>query len=193
MAKAPKSQSKAEFKAKHRPRPKKRNRAISLSGVRQNNLKNIDVSFPHKKLSVVTGLSGSGKSSLAFDTLYAEGQRRYIESLSTYTRQFLEKMPKPDVDHVENIPPSIALEQRNHVHNSRSTVGTQTEIVDYLRVLFARVGNTYCVKCNGEVRKVDAQSVLDEALLWFPDRKAAIAAPIEFSEVAVETAKKKKQ
>src|SRR4051812_47228605 len=102
-------------------------RPIRLQGVRQNNLKNISVEFPPKRISVVTGLSGSGKSSLVFDTLYAEGQRRYVESLSTYTRQFLEKMPKPEVDVVEAIPPAIALEQKNHVINSRSTVGTQTE------------------------------------------------------------------
>src|SRR5438876_1513769 len=109
---------------------------VILRNVRQHNLKGITVEFPRRALSVVTGLSGSGKSSLAFDTLYAEGQRRYIESLSTYTRQFLEKMPKPEVDSIENIPPAIALEQKNHVVNSRSTVGTQTEIVDYLRLLF---------------------------------------------------------
>jgi excinuclease ABC subunit A len=120
---------------------------IRLQGVRQNNLKNISVELPARQLSVVTGLSGSGKSSLAFDTLYAEGQRRYVESLSTYTRQFLEKMPKPDVDLVENIPPAIALEQKNHIVNSRSTVGTQTEVVDYLRLLFAKVGETRCVDC----------------------------------------------
>src|ERR1700747_767114 len=109
-------------------------KSIRLNKVRQNNLKNITVEFPARQLSVVTGLSGSGKSSLVFDTLYAEGQRRYVESLSTYTRQFLEKMPKPDLDTIENIPPAIALEQKNHIVNSRSTVGTQTEIIDYLRV-----------------------------------------------------------
>src|SRR3954447_9622878 len=123
-------------------------RTIRLIRARQNNLKNISVEFPAKKLTVVTGLSGSGKSSLAFDTLYAEGQRRYVESLSTYTRQFLEKMPKPDLDSIENIPPAIALEQRNHVLNSRSTVGTQTEIVDYLRLLYAKIGQTSCLTCG---------------------------------------------
>src|SRR6476660_1864072 len=120
--------------------PPTTSRPIRLLKVRQNNLKNVSVEFPSRKISVVTGLSGSGKSSLVFDTLYAEGQRRYVESLSTYTRQFLEKMPKPEVDQVQNIPPAIALEQKNHVVNSRSTVGTQTEIVDYLRLLFAKVG-----------------------------------------------------
>src|SRR6202051_269853 len=113
--------------------------AIFLRGARQNNLKNLDLEIPLNELVVVTGVSGSGKSSLVFDTLYAEGQRRYVESLSTYTRQFLEKMPKPDLDGIQNTPPAIALEQKNHVVNSRSTVGTQTEIVDYLRVLFAKV------------------------------------------------------
>ena len=134
------------------------NRSIRLIKVRQNNLKNVTVEFPARKISVVTGLSGSGKSSLVFDTLYAEGQRRYVESLSTYTRQFLEKMPKPDLDGIQNIPPAIALEQKNHVVNSRSTVGTQTEIVDYLRVLFAKVGRTSCMDCGGHVKKLDAQS-----------------------------------
>src|SRR3954451_24395231 len=132
-------------------------RQIRLIGVRQNNLKNITVEFPFKQITVVTGLSGSGKSSLVFDTLYAEGQRRYIESLSTYTRQFLEKMPKPDLDSIENIPPAIALEQKDHVVNSRSTVGTQTEIVDYLRVLFAKVGRTRCIDCDSEVKRLDSQ------------------------------------
>jgi len=153
---------------------------IRLTGVRQNNLKNIDVEFPARKLSVVTGLSGSGKSSLAFDTLYAEGQRRYIESLSTYTRQFLDKMPKPDLDQIENIPPAIALEQRNSVLGSRSTVGTQTEVVDYLRVLFARVGRTICTECNIEVHRQDPQSILEWAGTWLPGRKAVLAAPFLF-------------
>jgi excinuclease ABC subunit A len=151
---------------------------IRLQGVRQNNLKNISVELPARQLSVVTGLSGSGKSSLAFDTLYAEGQRRYVESLSTYTRQFLEKMPKPDVDLVENIPPAIALEQKNHIVNSRSTVGTQTEVVDYLRLLFAKVGETRCVDCGNAVVKVDPMTILDWAMGWLPGRKALIIAPL---------------
>src|SRR4051812_2519452 len=153
-------------------------RTIRLNRVRQNNLKNISVEFPTRKISVVTGLSGSGKSSLVFDTLYAEGQRRYVESLSTYTRQFLEKMPKPDLDSIENIPPAIALEQKNHVVNSRSTVGTQTEIVDYLRVLFAKIGRTSCMDCGGEVKRLDAQSILDWAAEWLPGKKALIVAPL---------------
>src|SRR6185312_2594391 len=144
------------------------NRPIRLTRVRQNNLKNVTAEFPARKISVVTGLSGSGKSSLVFDTLYAEGQRRYVESLSTYTRQFLEKMPKPELDSIENIPPAIALEQKNHVVNSRSTVGTQTEIVDYMRVLFARVGHTFCVECGHEVKRMDSASILDWAGAWLP-------------------------
>lgn len=154
-------------------------RSIRLIGVRQNNLKNISVEFPAKQLSVITGLSGSGKSSLAFDTLYAEGQRRYVESLSTYTRQFLEKMPKPDVESIENIPPAIALEQKNHVVNSRSTVGTQTEIVDYLRLLYAKAGRTFCVRCGHEVKRLDSQTILTWLLNWLPERKAMIVAPVQ--------------
>ena len=165
-------------------------RPVRLSGVRQNNLKNITVEFPARQISVVTGLSGSGKSSLVFDTLYAEGQRRYVESLSTYTRQFLEKMPKPDLDSIENIPPAIALEQKNHIVNSRSTVGTQTEIVDYLRVLFAKIGKTQCLNCGGEVRKLDTQSILDWAIDWIPGRKTVIVAPITVTPTEATKAKK---
>ena len=152
-------------------------RSIRLNRVRQNNLKTITVEFPFRKLSVVTGLSGSGKSSLAFDTLYAEGQRRYVESLSTYTRQFLEKMPKPDLDSIENIPPSIALEQKNSVLNSRSTVATQTELVDYLRVLFAKIGHTKCIDCGQPVSPVNSQTILDWAKTWLPHRRAYVLAP----------------
>ena len=167
-------------------------KSIRLNKVRQNNLKNITVEFPARKLSVVTGLSGSGKSSLVFDTLYAEGQRRYVESLSTYTRQFLEKMPKPDLDSIENIPPAIALEQKNHVLNSRSTVGTQTEIVDYLRVLFSKVGHTTCVDCGKAVKKLDAQTILDWAAEWLPGRKALVVAPVTIHEPGQKAGKTKK-
>lgn len=165
-----------------KPVPKVAKRPIRLVGVRQNNLKSINVEFPARQISVVTGLSGSGKSSLAFDTLYAEGQRRYVESLSTYTRQFLEKMAKPEVDRVENIPPAIALEQKNHIVNSRSTVGTQTEIVDYLRILFAKIGHTYCVDCGSEVKRMDSGVILDWAKEWLPGRKALILAPLTLPE-----------
>ena len=117
--------------------------AIVLKGVCTHNLKNFDLILPHKKFYVVTGVSGSGKSSLAFDTLYAEGQRRYVESLSSYARQFLERMEKPEIEGITGIPPAIAIEAKNVITNARSTVGTQTEINDYLRVFFARVGKTY--------------------------------------------------
>lgn len=170
--------------------PPPKTRPIRIVGVRQNNLKNLTLEFPPRKMTVITGLSGSGKSSLAFDTLYAEGQRRYVESLSTYTRQFLDKMPRPDVDRVENIPPSIALEQRNTIVNSRSTVGTQTEIVDYLRLLFAKIGETACVDCGGRVQRITSSSILESALEWFPGRKGAIAAPLKLSAPA--NTKKKK-
>src|SRR5437870_7047684 len=117
---------------------------ISIRGAREHNLKDIDVDIPRDTLTVITGLSGSGKSSLAFDTVYAEGQRRYVESLSAYARQFLELMQKPDVDHIEGLSPAISIEQKSTSHNPRSTVGTVTEIHDYLRLLFARVGIPKC-------------------------------------------------
>ena len=116
---------------------------IRIKGAKVNNLKNVDVSIPRNKLVVVTGVSGSGKSSLAFDTLYAEGQRRYVESLSAYARQFLGKMAKPEVDFIKGLPPAIAIEQKVNTRNPRSTVGTSTEIYDYLRLLFGRIGRTY--------------------------------------------------
>jgi excinuclease ABC subunit A len=170
----------------------RKSRPIRLTRVRQNNLKNVTTEFPARKISVVTGLSGSGKSSLVFDTLYAEGQRRYVESLSTYTRQFLEKMPKPDLDSIENIPPAIALEQKNHIVNSRSTVGTQTEVVDYLRVLFAKIGRTMCIDCGHEVKKLDAMTILDWAADWLPGRKSLIVAPVGTASAPVAEEKPKK-
>jgi excinuclease ABC subunit A len=159
--------------------------AIKLTGVRQNNLKNIHVQFPHGKLTVVTGLSGSGKSSLVFDTLYAEGQRRYIESLSPYTRQFLEKMAKPDVDRIENIPPAIALEQRHHAAGPRSTVSSQTEIEHYLRLLFAKLGKTQCLRCQGSVQSIHASWILNWAQSWIPHRKALILAPFHLQKASL--------
>jgi excinuclease ABC subunit A len=137
---------------------------IKIRGARQHNLKNIDIDIPRNKLSVITGLSGSGKSSLAFDTIYAEGQRRYVESLSTYARQFLELMEKPDVDIIEGLSPSISIEQRNPSHNPRSTVGTVTEVYDYLRLLFARVGVPHCPKCGKRIRSQSAQQIIDEIM-----------------------------
>jgi len=143
--------------------------AIEVRGARVNNLKNISFSIPINQLTVVTGVSGSGKSSLAFDTVYAEGQRRYVESLSAYARQFLERMDKPDVDEVRGIAPAIAIRQKNSTRNPRSTVGTQTEIYDYLRLLFARVGVTVCRVCSREVHRDSPESAADEALGQMPE------------------------
>ena len=140
------------------PRPRTR-APLVVRGARTHNLKNIDVTLPHGKLIIITGVSGSGKSSLAFDTIYAEGQRRYVESLSAYARQFLERMEKPDVDRIEGICPAIAIRQKNSVRNPRSTVGTTTEIHDYMRLLFARVGRTFCRQCGQEVMRETAEVV----------------------------------
>ena len=131
---------------------------IKIRGARQHNLRNIDVDIPRNRLVVITGLSGSGKSTLAFDTLYAEGQRRYVESLSTYARQFLERMDKPDVDLIEGLSPAIAIEQRVSSHNPRSTVGTVTEIYDYVRLLYARIGIVHCHRCG---QPISSQSIAE--------------------------------
>src|SRR6058998_2341126 len=127
--------------------------AIRLRGVRQNNLKNFDLDIPLGQLTVVTGLSGSGKSSLAFDTLFAEGQRRYIETFSPYARQFFDRMDKPQVDRIEGIPPAIAIEQRNSVRSTRSTVGTMTELCDYMKLLWPHVAKLHCQRCGRLVRQ----------------------------------------
>src|SRR6266545_288308 len=137
---------------------------VVLRNVRQHNLKGITVEFPRRALSVVTGPSGSGKSSLAFDTLYAEGQRRYIESLSTYAKQFLERMPKPLVDAMEGLSPAVAIEQKNPTTSSRSTVGTATEIADFLRLLWARAGTQTCLQCGREVKRDTVQEVVDAVM-----------------------------
>src|SRR5712672_2812396 len=126
---------------------------LIVRGARQNNLKNINLEIPRNSLTVITGLSGSGKSSLAFDTIYAEGQRRYVESLSAYARQFLERMEKPDVDEIDGIAPGIAIRQKNTTRNPRSTVATTTECYDFLRLLFARAGWTYCPQCGARVQR----------------------------------------
>ncbi|HVD32729.1 MAG TPA: hypothetical protein VNC19_04065, partial [Gemmatimonadales bacterium] len=145
---------------------------IRIVNARQNNLQGITVDLPHRSLIVVTGPSGSGKSTLAFDTIYAEGQRRYIESLSTYAKQFLDRMPKPLVDRLEGLAPAVAIEQRNPVVSSRSTVGTATEVYDYLRLLWARIGKCYCRLCGGPVRRDTAESAGGDTL-------AAVAGPIQ--------------
>ena len=139
--------------------PRKARGPLIVRGARTHNLKNIDVTLPHGKLIIITGVSGSGKSSLAFDTIYAEGQRRYVESLSAYARQFLERMEKPDVDKIEGICPAIAIRQKNSIRNPRSTVGTTTEIHDYMRLLFARVGRTFCRQCGEEVIRETSEVV----------------------------------
>lgn len=152
--------------------------SIIIKGAREHNLKNIDVEIPRDKLVVITGLSGSGKSSLAFDTIYAEGQRRYVESLSAYARQFLEQMGKPDVDSIEGLSPAISIEQKSTSHNPRSTVGTVTEIYDYLRLLFARVGRPYCFQCGDEITAQTVQQMVD-AMASLPEGvKFQILAPI---------------
>src|ERR1035437_8010308 len=138
--------------------------SIVVRGARVHNLKNIDFEILHNSLTVVTGVSGSGKSSLAFDTIYAEGQRRYVESLSAYARQFLERIEKPDVDSIDGIAPAVAVRQKNTTRNPRSTVGTATEVFDYLRLLFARVGRTYCLQCGQEVKKDTVDGVPATAL-----------------------------
>jgi excinuclease ABC subunit A len=154
------------------------NNFIYVKGARVHNLKNIDVKIPRNKLVVITGLSGSGKSSLAFDTIYAEGQRRYVESLSSYARQFLELMDKPDVDFIEGLSPAIAIDQKATTHNPRSTVGTMTEIYDYLRLLFARIGIPHCPICGREIKKQTPQEIVDQILQLPENSKIVILSPI---------------
>ena len=151
---------------------------IILKGCRQHNLKNIDLEIPRDKLVVITGLSGSGKSSLAFDTLYAEGQRRYVESLSAYARQFLGQMDKPDVDSIDGLSPAIAIEQKTTSKNPRSTVGTVTEIYDYLRLLFARIGKPYCYICGREISAQTVQQITDAVMALPSDTRIQVLAPI---------------
>jgi excinuclease ABC subunit A len=134
---------------------------IIVGGAREHNLKNISVEIPRDKLVVISGISGSGKSSLAFDTIFAEGQRRYVESLSSYARQFLGQLDKPDVDYIEGLSPAISIDQRGVSHNPRSTVGTVTEVYDYLRLLYARVGQPHCPICGREVLQQSAQEIVD--------------------------------
>ena len=151
---------------------------IIIKGAKEHNLKNIDLEIPRNRLVVITGLSGSGKSSLAFDTIYAEGQRRYVESLSSYARQFLEQLQKPDVEHIEGLSPAISIEQRTAGSNPRSTVGTQTEIYDYLRLLFAKIGEPHCPRCNKPITRQTSQEIV-ENILKMPDQtKIIVLAPL---------------
>ncbi|MDD4095795.1 MAG: hypothetical protein PHP22_06080, partial [Oscillospiraceae bacterium] len=151
---------------------------IEIRGAREHNLKNIDIDIPREKLVVLTGLSGSGKSSLAFDTIYAEGQRRYVESLSSYARQFLGQMEKPDIDRIDGLSPAISIDQKTTSKNPRSTVGTVTEIYDYLRLLYARVGTPHCPECGKEIRSQSVDQIVD-TLLRYPDgTRVVLMAPV---------------
>ena len=155
------------------------NENIVVRGARVHNLKNMDFEIPHNALTVVTGVSGSGKSSLAFDTIYAEGQRRYVESLSAYARQFLERIEKPDVDLIDGIAPAVAIRQKNTTRNPRSTVATATEIYDYLRLLFARVGRTFCLQCGQEVKKDTVDEVTQTILALGEGTRLNVLFPLQ--------------
>ena len=151
---------------------------IIIKGAREHNLKNFDLELPRDRLIVITGLSGSGKSSLAFDTIYAEGQRRYVESLSTYARQFLEQMEKPDVDLIEGLSPAISIEQKTTSKNPRSTVGTVTEIYDYLRLLYARIGTVHCYSCGRLIASQSVSQIVDRLMQLKEGTKLHLLAPI---------------
>jgi len=151
---------------------------ITIKGAREHNLKNIDLSIPRDSLVVVSGLSGSGKSSLAFDTIFAEGQRRYVESLSSYARQFLGRLDKPDLDYIEGLSPAIAIEQKTTHRNPRSTVGTVTEIYDYLRLLFARVGTPHCPQCGRQIQEQSVDQIVDSLLVLPEGTRLVLLAPI---------------
>ncbi len=151
---------------------------IFIKGARENNLKNIDVTIPRDKLVVLTGLSGSGKSSLAFDTIYAEGQRRYVESLSSYARMFLGQMDKPDVDYIDGLSPAISIDQKTTSKNPRSTVGTVTEIYDYLRLLWARVGTPHCPKCGKEIKQQTIDQIIDQIMALPEGTRIQVLAPV---------------
>src|ERR1700726_2722030 len=156
---------------------------IRIRGARTHNLKNINLDLPRHRLIVITGLSGSGKSSLAFDTLYAEGQRRYVESLSAYARQFLDKMEKPDVDFIEGLSPAIAIEQRSSMANPRSTIATTTEVYDYLRVLFSAIGQPHDPATGERIYKQTPQQIVDQILAYPEETRALVIAPLVRNEV----------
>ena len=151
---------------------------LIIKGAREHNLKNIDLELPRDKLIVISGLSGSGKSSLAFDTIFAEGQRRYVESLSAYARMFLGQMKKPDVDYIEGLSPAISIEQKTTHRNPRSTVGTVTEISDYYRLLYARIGTPHCPQCGREIREQGIDQILDTIMSWKSGAKLQVLAPV---------------
>ncbi len=155
---------------------------IEVKGARVNNLKNIDINIPHGQFVVIAGVSGSGKSSLAFDTLYAEGQRRYVESLSSYARQFLGRMNKPECDFIKGLPPAIAIEQRVISRNSRSTVGTSTEIYEYMRLLFARIGRTYSPVSGVEVKKHSTEDIIKQVMEFSEGTRFCVMAPLQMHE-----------
>src|SRR6202049_3910563 len=162
--------------------------AIVVSGARVHNLKNISFEIPHNAITVVTGVSGSGKSSLAFDTIYAEGQRRYVESLPAYARQFLERIEKPDVDEISGIAPAIAIRQKNSTRNPRSTVATATEIYDYLRLLYARAGRTFCTKCGSEVHKDTMDEIASRVLALPQGRRFYVLYTLDLTTVVSQSA-----
>lgn len=151
---------------------------IVIKGAKENNLKNVDLTLPRDKLIVFTGLSGSGKTSLAFDTIFAEGQRRYVESLSSYARMFLGQMSKPDVESIDGLSPAISIDQKTTSRNPRSTVGTVTEIYDYLRLLYARVGKVHCHECGREIVKQSIDEIVDRILSYPEGSKILVTAPI---------------
>src|ERR1700683_5076849 len=151
---------------------------ITVHGARQHNLKNIDIEIPRNTLTVITGLSGSGKSSLAFDTIYAEGQRRYVETLSAYARQFLDQMERPDVDSMGGMSPSIAIEQKTTSRSPRSTVGTITEIYDYLRLLYSSVGIPHCPQCGRPISRQSADQIVQQVMELKPEERVMVMAPI---------------
>ena len=158
--------------------PERQSGVLHVSGAREHNLKNIDLEIPRDALVVFTGLSGSGKSSLAFDTIYAEGQRRYVESLSAYARQFLGQMDKPDVDFIEGLSPAISIDQKSTSKNPRSTVGTITEVYDYLRLLFARIGVPHCPACGRVIARQSAEQITDQVEALPEGTRFLVLAPV---------------